>query len=47
MNKKIVIIYILLYIYIMIYWFTGQPGAGKTVLALKLIEHLKIISKKK
>ena len=30
----------------MIYWFTGQPGAGKTVLALKLIEHLKLTSKK-
>lgn len=24
----------------MIYWFTGQPGAGKTVLADKLKEHL-------
>ena len=25
----------------MIYWFTGQPGAGKTTLALELITHLK------
>jgi len=25
----------------MIYWFTGQPGAGKTTLALKLVEHLR------
>ena len=25
----------------MIYWFTGQPGAGKTVLSTKLKEHLK------
>lgn len=25
----------------MIYWFTGQPGAGKTTLALALIEELK------
>jgi len=24
----------------MIYWFTGQPGHGKTTLALALIEHL-------
>lgn len=24
----------------MIYWFTGQPSAGKTTLANKLIEHL-------
>jgi len=24
----------------MIYWFTGQPGAGKTTLALELIKHL-------
>lgn len=24
----------------MIYWFTGQPGAGKTVLALLLKQHL-------
>ena len=25
----------------MIYWFTGQPGHGKTTLALALIEHLR------
>ena len=25
----------------MIYWFTGQPGHGKTILALALIEHLR------
>jgi adenylylsulfate kinase-like enzyme len=24
----------------MIYWFTGQPGSGKTTLALELIKHL-------
>lgn len=24
----------------MVYWFTGQPGSGKTTLAHKLIEHL-------
>ena len=24
----------------MIYWFTGQPGAGKTTLAVELIKHL-------
>lgn len=24
----------------MIYWFTGQPGAGKTTLALEVIKHL-------
>jgi len=26
----------------MIYWFTGQPGAGKTTLALALINELKL-----
>ena len=25
----------------MVYWFTGQPGSGKTVLGKKLIEFLK------
>ena len=25
----------------MVYWFTGQPGAGKTVLGSKLHEFLK------
>ena len=25
----------------MIYWFTGQPGHGKTTLAIALIEHLR------
>ena len=25
----------------MIYWFTGQPGHGKTTLALALIEHMR------
>ena len=25
----------------MVYWFTGQPGAGKTILGKKLIEFLK------
>ena len=24
----------------MIYWFTGQPGSGKTTLAVELIKHL-------
>lgn len=24
----------------MIYWFTGQPGSGKTTLALELLKHL-------
>lgn len=24
----------------MIYWFTGQPGSGKTTLAIELIKHL-------
>lgn len=28
----------------MIYWFTGQPGHGKTTLALALIEHLEKMS---
>ena len=26
----------------MIYWFTGQPGAGKTTLAEKLVEYLNV-----
>ena len=26
----------------MIYWFTGQPGAGKTTLAKKLVEYLNV-----
>jgi len=26
----------------MIYWFTGQPGAGKTTLALALVKELKL-----
>ena len=24
----------------MIYWFTGQPGSGKTTLAIELLKHL-------
>jgi CO dehydrogenase nickel-insertion accessory protein CooC1 len=31
----------------MIYWFTGQPGAGKTVLATNLKTHLEDSTNKK
>jgi adenylylsulfate kinase-like enzyme len=30
----------------MIYWFTGQPAHGKTVLANKLKEHLEFLKNK-